>query len=183
MTGSATVRMLSGTAFQVGGVWGGIQKFRWREKIKHLSKYWGVVNTGRPLQVKYWGLATLCIRAVFYSVAGLGWSTSAYKRSRRSASHSTTSWAIFFRACHKSSTRSHTTAPRLTAPKSSRPRNRSVFSPTDFTSVEKFRCSVLKVDLSSFTKRLQFSVAHSTPLCILFTRFIVLGPSFRRQKG
>ena len=36
----------------------GIQKFRWREKIKHLSKYWGVVNTGRPLQVKYWGVAT-----------------------------------------------------------------------------------------------------------------------------
>jgi len=32
----------------------GIQKFRWREKIKHLSK-WGVVNTGRPLHVKYWG--------------------------------------------------------------------------------------------------------------------------------
>jgi len=28
----------------------GIQKFRWREKIKHLSKYWGVVNTRRPLQ-------------------------------------------------------------------------------------------------------------------------------------
>jgi len=25
------------------------------EKIKHLSKYWGVVNTGRPLQVKYGG--------------------------------------------------------------------------------------------------------------------------------
>ena len=24
-------------------------------KIKHLSKYWGVVNTGRPLQVKYSG--------------------------------------------------------------------------------------------------------------------------------
>jgi len=24
------------------------------KKIKHLSKYWGVVNTGRPLQVKYW---------------------------------------------------------------------------------------------------------------------------------
>jgi len=36
----------------------GIQKFRCREKIKHLSKYWGVVNTGRPLQVKYWGVAT-----------------------------------------------------------------------------------------------------------------------------
>jgi len=36
----------------------GIQKFRWREKIKHLSKYWGVVNTRRPLQVKYWGVAT-----------------------------------------------------------------------------------------------------------------------------
>ena len=35
----------------------GIQKFRWREKIKHLSK-WGVVNTGRPLHVKYWGVAT-----------------------------------------------------------------------------------------------------------------------------
>jgi len=33
----------------------GIQKFRCREKIKHLSKYWGVVNTGRPLQAKYWG--------------------------------------------------------------------------------------------------------------------------------
>jgi len=29
-----------------------------RKKIKHLSKYWGVVNTGRPLQVKYWGVAT-----------------------------------------------------------------------------------------------------------------------------
>ena len=25
------------------------------KKIKHLSKYRGVVNTGRPLQVKYWG--------------------------------------------------------------------------------------------------------------------------------
>jgi len=25
------------------------------KKIKHLSKYWGVVDTGRPLQVKYWG--------------------------------------------------------------------------------------------------------------------------------
>jgi len=36
----------------------GIQKFRRREKRKHLSKYWGVVNTGRPLQVKYWGVAT-----------------------------------------------------------------------------------------------------------------------------
>jgi len=36
----------------------GIQKFRWREKIKHLSKYWGVVNTGRPLQAKYWGVST-----------------------------------------------------------------------------------------------------------------------------
>jgi len=23
-----------------------------------MSKYWGVVNTGRPLQVKYWGVAT-----------------------------------------------------------------------------------------------------------------------------
>jgi len=23
-----------------------------------LSKYWGVVNTGRPLQVTYWGVAT-----------------------------------------------------------------------------------------------------------------------------
>jgi len=22
------------------------------------DKYWGVVNTGRPLQVKYWGVAT-----------------------------------------------------------------------------------------------------------------------------
>jgi len=44
----------------------GIQKFRWREKIKHLSKYWGgVVNTGRPLQVKYWGgeVATLATPA------------------------------------------------------------------------------------------------------------------------
>jgi len=28
------------------------------KKIKHLSKYWGAVNTGRPLQVKYWGVAT-----------------------------------------------------------------------------------------------------------------------------
>jgi len=37
----------------------GIQKFRRRGKIKHLSKYWGVVNTGRPLQVKYWGLQPL----------------------------------------------------------------------------------------------------------------------------
>jgi len=36
----------------------GIQNFRLKEKIKHLSKYWGVVNTGRPLQVKYWGVAT-----------------------------------------------------------------------------------------------------------------------------
>ena len=36
----------------------GIQKFRWRERIKHLSKYWAVVNTGRPLQVKIWGVAT-----------------------------------------------------------------------------------------------------------------------------
>ena len=27
------------------------------KKIKHLSK-WGVVNTGRPLHVKYWGVAT-----------------------------------------------------------------------------------------------------------------------------
>jgi len=25
------------------------------KKIKHLSEYWGVVNTGRPLHVKYWG--------------------------------------------------------------------------------------------------------------------------------
>jgi len=33
----------------------GIQKFRWRVKIKHVSKYWGVVNTGRPLPVRYWG--------------------------------------------------------------------------------------------------------------------------------
>jgi len=24
-------------------------------EVKHLSKYWGVVSTGRPLQVKYWG--------------------------------------------------------------------------------------------------------------------------------
>jgi len=28
------------------------------KKLKHLSKYWGVVNTGRPLHVKYWGFAT-----------------------------------------------------------------------------------------------------------------------------
>ena len=28
------------------------------KKIKHLSKYWAVVDTGRPLQVKYWGVAT-----------------------------------------------------------------------------------------------------------------------------
>jgi len=28
------------------------------KKIKHLSKYWWVVYTGRPLQVKYWGVAT-----------------------------------------------------------------------------------------------------------------------------
>jgi len=27
-------------------------------EVKHLSKYWGSVNTGRPLQVKYWGVAT-----------------------------------------------------------------------------------------------------------------------------
>ena len=27
------------------------------KKIKHLSKYWGVVNTGRPVQVKYCGVA------------------------------------------------------------------------------------------------------------------------------
>ena len=33
------------------------------EKIKHLSKYWGVVNTGRPLQVKYWGVATRATHA------------------------------------------------------------------------------------------------------------------------
>ena len=27
--------------------------------MKTLSQYWpGVVNTGRPLQVKYWGVAT-----------------------------------------------------------------------------------------------------------------------------
>jgi len=29
------------------------------EKIKHLSKYSGVVNTGRPLEVKYWGTRPL----------------------------------------------------------------------------------------------------------------------------
>jgi len=28
------------------------------KKIKHFSKYWGVINTGRPLQVKYWAVAT-----------------------------------------------------------------------------------------------------------------------------
>jgi len=34
------------------------------EKIKHLSKYWRVVNTGRPRQVKYWGgVATPATRA------------------------------------------------------------------------------------------------------------------------
>jgi len=32
----------------------GVQKFRWREKNKSLLKILGVVNTGRPLQVKYW---------------------------------------------------------------------------------------------------------------------------------
>jgi len=38
----------------------GIQKFRRREKNRTLVKILGVVNspTGRPLQVKYWGLAT-----------------------------------------------------------------------------------------------------------------------------
>jgi len=36
----------------------GIQKFRRREKNKTLVKILGVVNTGRPLQVKYWGVAT-----------------------------------------------------------------------------------------------------------------------------
>ena len=36
----------------------GIQKFRWREKNKTLVEILGVVNTGRPLQVKYWGVAT-----------------------------------------------------------------------------------------------------------------------------
>ena len=34
----------------------GIQKFRWKEKkIKTLVKILGVVNTGRPPQIKYWG--------------------------------------------------------------------------------------------------------------------------------
>ena len=28
------------------------------KNMKTLSQYWGVVNTGRPLQVKYWGVAT-----------------------------------------------------------------------------------------------------------------------------
>ena len=38
----------------------GIQKlYAEGKKIKHLSKYWGVVNTVRPLQVKYWGLRLL----------------------------------------------------------------------------------------------------------------------------
>jgi len=27
-------------------------------RIAHLSKYWGVINTGRPLPIKYWGVAT-----------------------------------------------------------------------------------------------------------------------------
>jgi len=35
----------------------GIQKFAEGE-IEHLSKYWGVVNTGGPMQVKYWVVAT-----------------------------------------------------------------------------------------------------------------------------
>ena len=30
------------------------------KKLKHLSKYWGVVNTGRPLHVKYWGVRDPC---------------------------------------------------------------------------------------------------------------------------
>ena len=29
-----------------------------RKNMKTLSQYWGVVNTGRPLQVKYWEVAT-----------------------------------------------------------------------------------------------------------------------------
>jgi len=33
-------------------------KFRWREKNKTLVKILGVVNTRRPLQAKYWGVAT-----------------------------------------------------------------------------------------------------------------------------
>ena len=36
----------------------GIRKFRWREKNKTLAKILWVVNTGRPVQVKYCGVAT-----------------------------------------------------------------------------------------------------------------------------
>jgi len=33
----------------------GLYLYDMGKKIKHLSKYWRVVNTGRPLQVKYCG--------------------------------------------------------------------------------------------------------------------------------
>ena len=71
----------------------GIQKFRWTEKIKHLWKYWGVVNAGRPLQVKYWGVATPATRAALTPMsqscvsrreACIRWKCMFYSRSRRS---------------------------------------------------------------------------------------------------